>query len=673
MKAGTKSTWTKLLAATLCVTAAAGTAVAVNMLLDGESSSPFKGVYGGSFTAFADSETTEESNTLSNLTMYNMMSQDGAYMLLATSIDNVSSYTALGYYITENGVSTTYTGDTYYTGIQVYTDEAKSSTATYYMSDIFGADYDYTNSGMIVYEVKYKTGAEYIVTPYLVSGTEGEEETIAGTSGIACDEYTLKNGYFETGDLTGWTLENDGNTDFANVSDANSWWDECISYNKDGSYFFSGYADGAAETATGTLTSSAFTVGGSGWITFKLGGGNNASLLRVEVLDAESNEVLAAYSNTMFSNTNFSSITVGTADEPADASQYGVYLANMVLYKADLSAFAGKSVKIRVVDSATSDWGLIFVDSFTTYYASEADLPADAVEAADIVAAQTALQTAVSTYGTVTDQGDYTEESYSAYTQALESAQSFLSAEGYAAASEYTSYATSLQKAYEALTVNVPEVNTAANTTVNVVLNGTATVTLSDFFDTKNLSSITYSVTDSEGTYTLDDETLTIDAASAAGTREVIVQVLYKDEAVEGVSVTLTVITSSEDAPTVNNATLTYNIDLYELDEDAKESLTIDLSENITNASNLSLTYYVKIGDGEEQVLEGSTLTFTYGDYDLSVETVIITVTVKVGYTANNTEDTISYTITLNLKDSTSYYTFSAQGVYATAAFSKFN
>jgi len=178
-------------------------------------------------------------------------------------------------------------------------------------------------------------------------------------------EYQILNGGFETGDLTGWTLEGP----IGQVTNASGWWNENFPYNKKGTWLFSGIYD---EGGKGSLTSSAFTVGGSGYITFLLGGGGNPLECYVSIIDAETGEELARFANRLFN------------DKGTGIINNGSNLANMVLYKADLSAFMGRSLKIRVVDNATSNWGLITVDSFVTYYKDAAGIPQNANMAVDI-------------------------------------------------------------------------------------------------------------------------------------------------------------------------------------------------------------------------------------------------------------------------------------------------
>ena len=182
--------------------------------------------------------------------------------------------------------------------------------------------------------------------------------------------YQVLNGNFETGDLTGWTLSNNiGDIGFAPI-----WWDEWYAFNEEGNYYFSGW--NGSEAATGTLTSSAFLVGGQNKMSFRLGGGRHSELCHVELLDAENDNVLATYSNYKFfrfeDNPNRKYYYHG---EPIDVAKDGFYMANMATYIADLSEFAGRSVKIRLVDNAVDDWGLLFADDFVTYYEEGATLP----------------------------------------------------------------------------------------------------------------------------------------------------------------------------------------------------------------------------------------------------------------------------------------------------------
>ena len=109
---------------------------------------------------------------------------------------------------------------------------------------------------------------------------------------------------------------------------------------------------GSMEAAHGTLTSSKFTIGGCGFITFKLGGGYNPDCY-IEIVDAETNEAIAKYHNDNTDNNE----------------------GHMFLFKADLSEFMGKEVYIRVVDNASAAWGCLAVDSFITHYTSTEDLP----------------------------------------------------------------------------------------------------------------------------------------------------------------------------------------------------------------------------------------------------------------------------------------------------------
>jgi len=185
-------------------------------------------------------------------------------------------------------------------------------------------------------------------------------------------EYQVFNGTFETGDLTGWTASsNNANEQIAVVSYENKWWNN-QPYNKKGNCLLTGID---CEGNVGTLTSSAFTVGGSGYISYLLGGCGNPRECYVSIIDAETNEELRRYSNSYFVDYN---------DQLALLNR-GENLANMVQYYADLTSLIGQSVKIRITDNATSNWGLVTADSFITYYANSENIPANAFLAKDIL------------------------------------------------------------------------------------------------------------------------------------------------------------------------------------------------------------------------------------------------------------------------------------------------
>ncbi len=155
----------------------------------------------------------------------------------------------------------------------------------------------------------------------------------------------------KTGDLTGCTL----NGDFGYLSMQDVFWKNANKpYNKDGRFLFTGIEDvnGWMEGAKGTLTSSSFTIGGCGYITFKLGGGYNQECY-IEIVDASNDQTIAKYHN-----------------DNADYNE-----GRMFQFKADLSEFMGREVYIRVVDNASEAWGCLAVDSFITHYNSIDDLP----------------------------------------------------------------------------------------------------------------------------------------------------------------------------------------------------------------------------------------------------------------------------------------------------------
>lgn len=202
------------------------------------------------------------------------------------------------------------------------------------------------------------TNAVFTVTVSYGGGKSvGYEYTLKITDTTA---YRIVNGGFETGDLTGWTLTNQK---LGAVSNETHYWkndeesEQGYAFGLDGNYMFSAYATDV-ESAMGTLTSSPFKIGGSGWITYKLGGAKNADKVFLDIIEKDTGNILARFGNAFWQ----------------DRTENVKSGCTLISYKADLSANLGKTAFIRISDNAVRDYGLFFVDSFVTYY-SEA--PAD--------------------------------------------------------------------------------------------------------------------------------------------------------------------------------------------------------------------------------------------------------------------------------------------------------
>ena len=170
---------------------------------------------------------------------------------------------------------------------------------------------------------------------------------------IDSSDYRLYNGDFETGTLEGWKL---AGAELGGVSEDSNYWlndsesAEGFAFNKDGKYFFSAYTPGALESAIGVLQSSEFTIGGSGFITFKIGAGKNTDQVYIQIVEATTGNILAVFGNTLW-------------QDRTNGAKSG---CTMISYKADLTTYQGKTVFIRMIDRATIDYGLFFVDSFVT-------------------------------------------------------------------------------------------------------------------------------------------------------------------------------------------------------------------------------------------------------------------------------------------------------------------
>jgi|GEM_PF-3090175 len=192
--------------------------------------------------------------------------------------------------------------------------------------------------------------ADSFITYYESEPAEFNTATPVGYT-VSGTIYDLFNGGFEMNNVQGWL----NNGEIGVVTNATGYWGDNIPYGKDGEYLFTGVesfgADTMREGNRGVLSSSTFEIGGSGWISFMLGGGGN-ELCYVQVIDVATNEVLARY------------------------HQQAQQDAKLIQYVADLSAYIGRTARIQVVDYASSGWGCVSFDNVKTYYANKDNLPA---------------------------------------------------------------------------------------------------------------------------------------------------------------------------------------------------------------------------------------------------------------------------------------------------------
>lgn len=230
-------------------------------------------------------------------------------------------------------------------------------------SEVDGTEYEVTGS--------YTDTAQAVeLTVEAVISAEKSVTYTYTVNVIDTTAYRLTNGGFDNG-LDGWTLSN---PDLGAVNNATHYWAERVEYKADGA-FFNAYTNllntkpendpppeydptvtvSGNEGATGTLTSSTFKVGGSGWMTYKLGGAKNKDAVYIEVVRVSDNKAVKL-------------LNYDWSDVEMHGCQLVAYKVNLI----DYCGFAkGDDVFVRVTDNATGDYGLFFLDSVVTYYTEE--------------------------------------------------------------------------------------------------------------------------------------------------------------------------------------------------------------------------------------------------------------------------------------------------------------
>ena len=485
---------------------------------------------------------------------------------------------------------------------------------------------------------------EFTVTvSYTVNGVPGSLEYTYKLGIKDTGKYSIANGGFENG-LDGWTLTNTTGSEapFGGIDNKTTYWVQSFPVFNVGNYF-SAYADGASEASQGTLASPYFIVN-SEYATYMLGGaGNERVYITVE---NKNGEVLALYRNTKFAD-----LPEGVTDFDAQRELIGktVFLANLVTYKVSLDDFAGQEVRFVIHDHASEGWGVVFFDELVTYYQDADAVPADAVLAENLLANKDVLNAEIALE--ILEQGDYTLESYEAYVFVL--AQAKIIAGDTAASQQVVDYAASeLTKARQNLVIREIKEVENANKSFIMTSGDSREIVLSDYVDENGLSKITYSINanDSVIISEIKDGKFTLTAGEVAKATNATVAIeVYYDSTLK-MTVNVSVQITNDATPIVVAPEVLREYDLYALAN--KESITLDLSENIYNSDNLELFYSVKYADRVEE-LDGSLYTFTLGSYTDKVTNEVITVTVT--YTANGSQSTLTYDYKLAIKDTTAY------------------
>lgn len=441
--------------------------------------------------------------------------------------------------------------------------------------------------------------------------------------------YRVVNGGFDNG-LDGWTLDGE----IGAISENSTFWDQGFPIFNEGKYFS---GDGK-EAGKGTLTSSEFKVGGAKKITFMLGAaGNKDCYITLEKTDGT---VLAIWRNAKFKD-------VGKWDiNEIGKTQFA---CNLVTYVADLADYEGQTLKIVLHDNAEKDFGFFNFDELVTYYAAEKDIPANAFDAKNELADKSALKTILD--NALTSAGDYTAESYSAYAERVAAAQAVLDKVS-ATQTEVDSAKTAVDNAFAALRLREPEEKAGADKSFSLLVNGNKELTVSDYVDDKNLSSLTYEVASADGKVTVSAVaggkfTVTAGSEEVEG---VTVSIIVKYKGETALTVTLTVNVTSETAPVLKETAVSRDIDLYTAAN--KTEITLDFTSNVENVGGLALTYSVTL-NGNPLTLDGTSYTYAYASYTEEATEVVFAVTVT--FNRNSADEEISYNYTLKIKDTRAY------------------
>lgn len=196
-----------------------------------------------------------------------------------------------------------------------------------------------------------------------VTATNGEDSTnsVEFTITVSVKDTTqnrVVNGDFETGDMTGWTTAKEGFNLNTCVISAETYWNQQLPYNQGGNYHLDGWNTGIGEDDTWSVKSSSFVLGGSGWISVRMGG--HAAAVKVY---KQNGELIGHYKQSRWADVNYDNGFLAAGGSWADMATYAI----------DLSAFIGEELYIELCDEAVAGWAQAFFDEVITYYETAPD------------------------------------------------------------------------------------------------------------------------------------------------------------------------------------------------------------------------------------------------------------------------------------------------------------
>ena len=511
----------------------------------------------------------------------------------------------------------------------------------------------YTVNGGSVSGTEYTLSGEYgdtltevkLTVVAVVDGKRDVEYTYT-LSVIDSSAYRMQNGSLEDGTLedenTGWTGMK------GSFSEDDVYFEQQYPINNDGRYYV------GIDEGTETVQSPAFVVGGSGWITFKLGSmkpadGDTPRNIYLAIVDAEKGTVLARVRNVLFK-------------DPAAALKLNDY-------KLDLSQFKGDTVFIRAVDNENGvDFRSLYLDAFVTWYAAEpadtyTDLThafwLDAELAFDLAETNTAQVTPV-----------FLSEGVRGvqYTYAAKVSENGLTADGLALKATksgvYTVTYTALYGEEEigsfSVTVTVtnttplPEFENAVHSYAYGKWEAGAAVEVPLPEDGERFS---YSYSVSEGTANIDGKTLTY-TPSAAGSVQITVTVTltdknYPDTDLPTLSFTVTLNFADSEITLAGGNNISVAFDVNDAEIADKEVYTLDFADYLVIPVGKTVSYAVTMnGAGIE--FDGSSYTLVFAELGLNETEQEFVFAV----TATSGGKQLEYTVTLHIKDTYQYRLF---------------